>query len=267
MVLLVSVSLAYGDTGADPNGHHDIQHHESHKAPLHFAHPLISETPSPDTKIRFDIMFADKGTSNEEYTFRVEAEYAFNPNVSVEIDIPYQWNQPSDEPNENNLGNIEVGVKVASFAFAEHGVIIGGGLELGLPTGNDDKGIGGDHVLEIEPFIDAGFKQDNLEIIGFLAFGIPTNEPEEEKDEEDLEISFNIAVLYHLTPRVAGLLEIDGHTIASGEEEETIVNLTPGVIIQPTDDPNLNVGVGVSFPISHDNAFDAQLILSVFKHF
>ena len=263
----MTVTPTYGDTDADPHGHHGAQNHGSDRPPLHFTHPLISESPSPDTKIRFDTMFTDKGTSSKEYAIRVEAEYAFNPNVSVEIDIPYQWNDPSDELNENNLGNIEVGVKVASFAFAEHGVIIGGGIELGLPTGNDDKDIGGDHVLEIEPFIDAGFKQGNLEIVGFLAFGIPTNEPEEEKDEEDLELSFNVSLLYHVTPTVAGLLEIDGHTIASGEEEETVVNLTPGVIIQPTDDPNLHVGVGVSFPISHDDQFDSQLTVSVFKHF
>ena len=241
--------------------------HGHYHAPLYFTHALISESPSPDTKIRFDYMFIDKGTSNKSHVARLEVEYAFNPNISVEIDIPYQWSNPSSSPSQNNVGNIEVGLKMASFAFAQHGVLIGGGIELGLPTGDDDKGIGNDHVLEIEPFIDAGIKVDNLEIVGFLAFGIPTNEPEEEKDEEDLEIAFNVALLYHITTHLTGTLEIDGHTVASGEEEKTVVNLTPGLIIQPTDDPLLQVGVGVSFPISNDDEFDSQLILSVFRHF
>ena len=41
----------------------------------------------------------------------------------------------------------------------------------------------------------------------------------------------------------------------------------PGVIVQPTDDPNLHIGVGVSFPISNDDHFDSQVTVSVFRHF
>ena len=73
---------------------------------LHFSHPLISESPSPDTKIRLDYFFLDVdgevedeelGEESEgpqkfkESTIRLELEYAFTRNISVEANIPYTF--------------------------------------------------------------------------------------------------------------------------------------------------------------------------------
>ena len=58
------------------------QHH--HDEELHFSHPLITESPSPDTKVRFDYFYrrfrADK---TSEHSPRIEFEYAFRPTFSV----------------------------------------------------------------------------------------------------------------------------------------------------------------------------------------
>ncbi len=237
---------------------------------LHFSHPLVAESPTPDTKIRFDYIFTkvdnDERVSDDQM-LRLEAEYAFNENVSVEIHAPFTFTNPSDEPNENNFGDVEVAIKLASYALESHGLVIGGGIELVLPTGDDDKNIGNDHTLHIEPFITAGYKKDSLEVIASLGFGIPTNEPEAEKDEEDLELEFNLSVLYHFTPRIEGLIELDGSSVVSGHEEETVVNLTPGIKVRPIESSNLIFGLGVSFPISNDKNFDSRVLLSMFCHF
>ncbi len=59
---------------------------------LHFSHPLISESPSPDTKVRFDYIYEntageEKGKQN---SLRFEGEYAFSRSLSAEIDVPYR---------------------------------------------------------------------------------------------------------------------------------------------------------------------------------
>ena len=109
---------------------------------LHFSHPLISESPSPDTKIRLDYSFLDVdgevedeelGEEGEgpqkfkESTINIELEYAFTRNISIEADIPYTFLNVSGGSNENHFNNIEVGLKLASFILEEYGILLGGG--------------------------------------------------------------------------------------------------------------------------------------------
>lgn len=273
--LLMIIFTSAPGLSAQPLPHiHDHHDHDTPQTdglhstpPLHFSHPLIAESPSPDTKLRIDYQFDNAEDGAQETTLRLEAEYAFSRNLSVELDVPYTWSDPTDSPNERNLGNIDIGLKWASYAFEKHGLLVGGGIELVLPTGDDDVGIGNDHILKIEPFTDVGFKVDDFQIVGFLAFGIPTNDPDAEKDEEDLELEFSVAMLYQVLPRFAVGFEVTGESVVSGDDNETVVNLTPVVKFQPSDDPNLEVGVGVSFPVSNDEDFESRVIASVFKHF
>ena len=167
---------------------------------------------------------------------------------------------------EHNLDNVELGLKYANFTFEETGLLIGGGIELGLPTGDDDNGIGSDHVLEVEPFVDFGFKKNQYEIVGILGFGIPTNTNGE--DEADWELGWNLSLLYHMTSKLKTLLEFDGESVYGGEEDEfDAINITPGIKFQATDNPNLEMGLGVSFPLSNDKDFHLHTILSLFYHF
>lgn len=243
----------------------------SHDGKLHFSHPLVAESPSPDTKMRFDYLFAnepdeDAEAGAERHTMNFEGEYAFTPSFSIEMDIPYTFLDSDEGQSTNRLDNVEVGLKYANFAFAEHGLLLGGGIELVLPTGNEEKGIGSDHVLEVEPFLDFGYKHDRLEIVGFTSFGLPQNENGE--DEADLELGWNLSTLYHISPKFQVLLEFDGEHVYGGEEDGVnIVNVTPGIKVSPLDSSNLQIGIGVSVPLTDDKEFHARPILSVFYHF
>jgi hypothetical protein len=250
------------------------QEHGSHShtaANLHFSHPLVTESPSPDTKLRFDYFFAKEPGEDDEagadrHTFRLEGEYAFTSWLSFEVDVPYTFLEPDEGQSTDRLDNTEVGLKYANFTFSEYGLLLGGGIEFGLPTGNEEKGIGSNHVLEVEPYLDVGYKRDRLEIVGFTSFGLPQNE--NCQDEADLELGWNVSVLYHATPRIQTLLEFDGEHVFGGEEDGLdVVNVTPGIKVQPLDDPNLQVGVGVSLPLTDEKEFYARLILSAFYHF
>ena len=50
-------------------------------------------------------------------------------------------------------------------------------LELGRPTGDDDKGIGSGHLWEIEPFLSLGLVSGDVELVSLTRFGIHTNSP------------------------------------------------------------------------------------------
>jgi len=251
---------------------------ESHtKKGLHFSHPLISESPSPDTKIRLDYFFMDIEGESEEgeeeqggglknHTIRLEAEYAFSRNISIEVDAPYTFIDPEEGSGEDHFNNIEVGLKLASFIFEQYGLLLGGGIEFGIPTGDDAKGIGSDHIVEIEPFLSMGYKYNNFELVSFVSLGFPVNQDDGE-DESD-EFGYNVSLLYHLTNGIEALLEIDGEVALNGEEDgESVLNIDPGIKILPFNNKDIHIGFGVGFPLTEDEAFEYRLIGSLIYHF
>ena len=87
-------------------------------------------------------------------------------------------------------------------------------------------------------------------------------------EEPDLELGWNLSFLYHLTPRIEGLLEFDSEHVFGGEEDgNTVVNITPGFKVAPFASRNFKVGVGASLPISNDEEFSVRAIFSIFYHF
>src|SRR6266404_7474660 len=149
---------------------HEYDHdHGDHEGPLHFAHPIFTESPSPDTKLRLDYLFRQISSTTRENSMRLEAEYAFNPSVSIEANIPVTSRSESGT-TANSVGSGEIALKLANFGQAERGLLFGGGLAVGVPTGNDRKAIGSGHIFELEPYVDAGYKHGEAELVSFLAY-------------------------------------------------------------------------------------------------
>ena len=122
---------------------HEANHDHDH---LHFSHPLVTESPSPDTKLRLDYIGTRTSdpTGVSENTFRLEGEYSFNHSVSLAIVTPFISRTAPAAERASGLGNIELSLKAASLAFGERGLLLGGGLSAALPTGSDTKGIASD---------------------------------------------------------------------------------------------------------------------------
>ena len=242
--------------------HAEADHHEG----LHFSHPLIAESVSPDTKVRIDYDFADLGSDASQQTIGLELEYAFHRAFSIEAGVPFTRLDPGGESGMSRSGNAEVALKFANYAFEDQGVLLGYGVEFGLPTGSDDAGIGSDHIVELEPFFNIGFKQSDWELVAFTTFGIPTNQ--EEGEEVETELATNFSTLYHVNPRLQLLLEFDGESVLSGEESGgQIWHVTPSVKFAPVGGSRLFLGVGVRVPLTDEQEFDAQALVTLFYHY
>ena len=81
LVLVLFVPLRV----ASAQEHTEADHHQG----LHFSHPLIAESVSPDTKVRIDYDFADLGPDASAHTLGLELEYAFHRAFSIEAGIPF----------------------------------------------------------------------------------------------------------------------------------------------------------------------------------
>lgn len=277
---IVAIALILGVSTREGRGHDEIPaeielapgghaHDPGDPYGLHFSHPLITESPSPDTKARLDYFLQHLDDGDEQgfvHTVRLEAEYAFHPTLSLEVDVPFTFLDPEEGFSESAFDTVEIGLKGANFAFAEYGLLLGYGIELGLPTGDDAKGIGSDYELEIEPFLDAGFQCGRLELVAFARFGIPTNQNADEEVEN--ELGFNASALFHVTRELMALVEFDGETALNGEESgATVANVTPGLKVRPFEQVGLEIGAGVSVPITGREEFEIQGVLAAFYHF
>lgn len=230
------------------------------------AHPLIAESPTPDTELRFEYIFVEKQNADE-YIVNPEGELAIASWASIEVDLPYVFRDSTvGTASENNFGVAEVALKLA------HGIgpnaLVGGGLELGLPTGDDTKSIGSNNELVIEPFVDFGVKFKTFEVITFLGFGIPINQQSaEERDAKDLELEYNLAFAHWFAPSTRLILELDGEAVVVGDDNEAVINFTAGFIGSPNANLPLEIGAGISFPITSDKEFDNRVIFSALYQF
>lgn len=232
---------------------------------VHFTHPIFTESVSPDTKLRVDVAreWEEEGNANE---IELEGEISIHHDFSIELKAPFLFLDPDVGSSESGFGNLEVALKFANLVFSERGVLLGYGLAFGLPTGDEAKGIGSDHIWEIEPFLNFGVMTGDWEIVGWTRFGIPTNQ--DVGEEVETEFHYDLSTLYHFSSRFQGLVELNGATGLSGDAAgEGIVSLSPGIKVAPF--PNntaLFIGLGGRFPLG-DEELNAELRSGVFYHF
>jgi hypothetical protein len=249
-------------------GTHAQEHGEDHDHDhLHFSHPMVTESPSPDTKLRFDFIGAHASgpAGFHENTFRLEGEYAFNHNVSLAIVTPFISRTAPPAERARGLGNVELSLKAASLAFGQHGLLLGGGLSAALPTGSDAKGIGSAHIVELEPFLDAGYKLDAVELVGFATLSSTFRRRAGEDAERNF--TFDFSALYRIQSRLEGLIEVTTMRALIGAEsgsQQTFI--APGFKVYPF--TNRKFMFGASVEIGTGAVRDTRaLLVSGFYHF
>ena len=251
---------------SQPSVQAQSHHHEEEE--LHFSHPLIVESPSPDTKIRFDYFYRRfrDGIRATEHSPRVEFEYAFRPTLSIETNIPYIFRSVEGQPRVNHTDSIEVAIKLANFHFKEHHTLLVYGVSLEFPTGSESKEISSDHIFEIEPYFGVGVKREKLEIVGFSSVGFPTNK--HAGDEEATEFGYQLSFLFKPTPSVQPLIELDGATDLTGlETGRTVINVSTGLKFRPFHSEHWQIGAGIGVPVTTSKDFHTRALFSAFYHF
>ena len=246
---------------------HDDDDHDHDHGHLHFSHPIVTESPSPDTKIRLDYI-ASRVTAPadlRENVVRLEGEYAFNHSVSLAVVAPFVWRTAPAAERASGLGSVEVSVKAASLVLGERGILFGGGISAGLPTGDDSKAIGSGHIVEVEPFLDAGYKREALELVGFVTLASTFRQRADEEAERNL--GFNFSTLYRLHSRVEALFEVVTERALRGSESGTQQTfVAPGLKAYPFH--NRSLMFGASLELGTGIVDDTRaLILSGFYHF
>lgn len=285
----------HGEEEAHDRGDH---HHDG----LHFTHPMIAESITPDTKLRIDYQYFDFPDGGTESSGVLEAEYAFHRGVSLEVGLPYSY-------SSTEFGNLQVLLKFANYAFEGSGVLLGYGLGVTFPTngtpgethahppGEEHEEEGhlalrpsrtvsppgprfhgavegveatlGTPEWELEPYLSAGFRGGPWELTAWTRFAVPFAQA----DQHDVgtELRWNVAALWHASSRLQPLLELDGASGVSGHPVgEDVVFASPGLRVKPFPDRPLWIGSAVGLPVASgvaEDPFDVRWKTSLFWHF
>jgi len=300
LIALSAITLRADRVTAQEHEHeHDEEHQHGiadpagdHHLGLHFTHPLIAESVSPDTKIRIDHQFLDLPDGDQLNIGVLEGEYAFMRAFSIEAGIPYSYTDAA-------FGNLEVALKFANFALEEYGLVLGYGVEFGFPTAAEHEeevspalatlaatldgppkitrvdprplnsssgGELGEPEWELAPFLNIGWKRGALEVVAWGKLGVPF--AQDAGDEVATELGYNLSALYHVSPRWQAVLELDGSGGISGPTVgEDVLNLSPGLRWRIFADTPFVIGTSVGFPLTHEESFGTRWVTSVFWHF
>jgi hypothetical protein len=300
LVVLALITAPRGAAAQEGHEHEDGHAHEhgdhGHSG-LHFTHPMIAESVTPDTKVRIDHQFFDFPDGTREHSGVLEAEYAFHRSVSLEVGLPYSY-------TDGQVGNLSALLKLANFGFEDSGVLLGYGLGVTFPTNGtpehtDTDQPGAEHASvrpsmavsspppprlhggpggvtaslgtqewELEPYLNLGYRGGAWEMTAWTRFAIPFRHA----DQHDVgtELRWSASALFHASSRVQGLLELDGSTGVSGHAVgDDFLLATPGLRLKPFPDQPLWIGSAVGFPVasSAGDPFDVRWKSSLFWHF
>jgi len=245
--------------------HAQARDHDHGREGFEFSHPLVTESPSPDTKIRVDFLqrgAADSTTPNG--TARIEGEYAFRPWVSLALTVPFEW-RSAEGNRSSGVAASELALKFASSGLASHGILLGGGLDVGLPTGSGVEE-GPSNGVALEPFADVAMKTGSVEVVAFGSYSASTAANGGEPAER--EWSANFSSLYHVSGRAEALLEVDTHrALSAADEGSQFTYISPGAKFVPFVNRSIMFGVSLRMPVSVAREFQRELLLTAMYHF
>lgn len=262
--IAVAVTASFPVWARAQDADHDEDHGHDY---LHFSHPLITESPSPDTKARLDATFGsrDEPADSHAIGLRGEVEYAFSRSLSLAVVAPFVRVTSPRDARVSSLGSVELSMKAASFSFAESGALVGGGMTVALPTGSDTKGIGSGHLYELAPFVDAAMRRGAVEMVGFLTYSTTANR--NATDENLRSLTFDGSMLWRVVSQVELLGEATTSRTTGGADgtySETF--LAPGVKWRPSAWPKVALGIAGILGVGNARKSDA-VQLSAFYHF
>jgi hypothetical protein len=267
LTFLVGIAFLCGVVPSALHAQEEREHGDHDHEGLHFSHPLLNESPSPDTKLRLDLTWARVGDGIDRVTergARLEGEYEIAEGVSFAVTVPWVRRE-SVFGNTQGTGSTELSLKGVSQRWAHHGVVLGGGLSVGVPTGSDERGIGSSRTVELEPFADVGVQFGGLELVAFGHYGTTVHNPV--GVEAERQLSFIESAVFTVTRLAEALLELETvHPL--GSDEPTTNRIAPGLKLYPF--TNRHIMAGVSVPIALRRSGEPEsraVIVSAFYHF
>lgn len=218
---------------------------------LNFRRPQITSKAFPENEaVLIPTYTSDKNSST---VTKMVYEKRMGRKGQWEVAVPFA--SESGPASTRGIGDIEVSVKYVLAHRPASQLIVSGGLETALPTGESEIGIG-NGTWKLAPFLAAGKGFDAFYLQSSVKYEAPL-----QSDEGESELLYNLAFTLPLTKEKKGLipmLEFNG--ITGTETGKTELFITPQLYLGLVRRGHIAFSLGSQIPVSRERPFDYRIV-------
>jgi outer membrane putative beta-barrel porin/alpha-amylase len=228
----------------------------SAEEPVDYTHTLLLRRPLMEQELETQVGYRS-GTGGREADATIALDIRLLPRWQIELAVPLLYIDPSGAPAEAGIGDLVLENKLLLYFSPEHKFMLSGGVDVVLPTGSPDRGLGG--AVGFTPFAVVGFKVGGFDVLADIAYRTLFRPRSIGGDLQQL--TTGIAIAHPLTRRLTPFVELTTVTNINpqrGLDERLVgrpqVYVGPGLNLRIR--PGLDFVLGVQAPLRDARTFN-----------
>jgi len=223
-------------------------------ADLNFRRSLVTGKAFPEDEIVLNVSFEKSRESRSlvnEFTF----EKRLGSRGMAEVTLPIVYNDPRGGVATGGVGDLTLAYKHVLLASREYGAIASLALDLVLPTGNRDRGLG-DGTVGLGPSLRAGKTLGPFVLQGEIKAVLPAD-----VDLAPRRLLYRAALQLPLSSLKSGwvpALEFEADTKIEGQARD-VYSLAPMLYKGLSKRGHIALAVGAKIPVAGAQSFDYQI--------
>ena len=223
-------------------------------ADLNFRRLLVTGKAFPEDEAVWTVSF-EKSRESRSLVNEFIFEKRLGARGQVEVTLPIVYNDPKGSAATGGVGDLELQYKHVLLASREYGAIASLALDLVLPTGDRDRGLG-DGTVGLGPSLRAGKTLGPFVMQGEIKAVLPAD-----VDLAARRLLYRAALQLPLSPLKSGwvtALEFEADTKIEGQSRD-VYSLAPMIYKGLSKRGHVAFAVGAKIPVAGAQAFDYQI--------
>jgi cytochrome c553 len=223
-------------------------------ADLNFRRPLLTGKAFPEDEVVLNLNF-DKSRSSRSLVSEWILEKRLGARGQAEVSLPFIYNDLKGGSTTGGVGDLTVAYKHVLFADQPSGMLAAFSLDLVLPTGSRDRGLG-DGTVEFGPSLRAGKTLGPFALQGEIKAVLPVD-----VDRAPRRLLYRAALQLPLSPLRRGWvpsLEFEADTKVEGRLQD-VYSFAPVLYKGLSKSGHVAFAVGAKIPMAGDRDFDFRI--------
>lgn len=222
---------------------------------LNFRRPIFTTKAFPENEAVVTQEFTKGPGSDAAWVTRLLYERRIGPRGQAEISLPFEIDDPAGGPTVGGVGDLALSYKHVLWTSLPHASIVSGSLEIVLPSGDRDRGLG-DGTVKLEPSLLAGHQVGGVVLQGQLQGLAPIDESRASRG-----LRVRTAVSYPLGPLRRDwvpTIEFEAHEDVT--QDEATFFLTPQIYKAIRLRGHVALAAGVQVPVGGRRPHDYRVV-------